>query len=348
MQFNDFSNYAVRGTSVTGFALNNSHTSGVNGNNVGLDEGAIIFDSLLGTCGFTNNDIRGGIEDNFRIRNSSGTAMINVVGNTIRDNNIVSGNDNLIIENHVAATNIVRILNNTFAACNGDHFQSVCDGSANMNLTFTGNLYSGGGGTNALLQGITISGGNAGSNERMTFNISNNGTTNNPLVGCIQGGAINVNQGNGAGIWNGYVTSNFVGNAAVVNSGAAQSSCIRVENHTPSGVLTAIVAYNTVRQWNNGPAINSQAGDAGVSPHNCRINLTVTNNVATNPGASAQHGFVGNIGDAGTGSSDASIGAFDIRNNTLDGNAATGGFGIRLRQREVSTIFLPGYTNGIH
>ena len=49
MKLNDFSNYAIRGTTVTNFTLNNSFIDGVNGSNAGADEGTIIFDGLLGT-----------------------------------------------------------------------------------------------------------------------------------------------------------------------------------------------------------------------------------------------------------------------------------------------------------
>lgn len=346
MKFNDFSNYAIRGTAVTGFTMNNCFIDGVNGDNAGADEGSVIFDGLLGTSSFSSDTIKGGIEDNFRVRNSSGTANnIAIDSCTIRDTSTgVTGNDNLIIEASGTAAVTAHVTNNIFAATNGDHIQINTLNSATMNIVITGNFYSGGGGVNALLQGITISGGNAGSTEHVSFNISNNGTSGNPLVGNIQGGAINVNEGQGAGIWQGQVSNNFIGNAGVANSGSAQSSGIRVENHSTSGTLTAIIDGNTVRQWNNGPAINTQAGDAGNASNTGVVNLTVTNNTSTNPGAGSQHGFVANIG-AGSGSNTAAnVACVDVRTNTLDGNLANGGSGVRIRHREVSTVKIPGYT----
>jgi hypothetical protein len=345
MKLNDFSNYAIRGTTVTNFTLNNSFIDGVNGSNAGADEGTIIFDGLLGTSSFSGDTIKGGIEDNFRVRNSSGTANnITVDSCTIRDTSTgVTGNDNLIIEASGTANVTAHITNNTFAATNGDHIQMNTINSATMSMVITGNFYSGGGGGSALGQGITISGGNAGSTETVRFDISNNGTAGNPLVGNIQGGAINVNEGNGAGNWQGRVSNNFIGNAAVAGSGSAQAGGIRMENHSPSGSLTAIISGNTIRQWTNGPAINSQAGDAGNATHNAIINLTVTNNTAANPVvASAQHGFVANIGASGVATA-ADVACTDIATNTLDGNAATGGSGVRLRHRGMSTIKIPGY-----
>jgi hypothetical protein len=342
MQFNDFSNYAIRGTSVTGFTVNNSHFSGANGNDAGADEGTIIFDQLLGTSNFSNNDIRGGHEDNFRVRNNNVTATdIIINANTIRDTSTgVSGNDNLIIESSGTANVTTHITGNTFAATNGDHIQINTLNSATMNVTITGNFYSGGGGVNALLQGITLSGGNAGSTETVRFNVSNNGTALNPLVGSIQGGAININQGNGAGNWQGQVNNNFIGTPGVANSGSDQSACIRVENHSPSGDMTALIDGNTCREWDSGPGINTQVGDTGNV--DASLNLTITNNSLTNPGANSQHGIVGNFGANSAGTNAVCA---DVKNNSPNLGAVppNGGNAIRLRQRNSSTVRLPGY-----
>jgi len=341
MQLNDFSNYAIRGTTVTGFTLNNSNINGTNGDNAGADEGSIIFDDLFGTSSFSTDSIAGSIEDNFRVRNSSGTANdIVITGSTFLN----APNDNVIIEPSGTAVVTAHVTNNTFTGAGGDHLQTSTTNSATLNIIFTGNSYSNGF-AGSLLGGITISGGNAGSTETVNFNISNNGTVGSPLVGNVQGGAININQGNGAGTWQGQVSNNFIGNAGVASSGSAQSSGIRVENHSPSGTLTAIIDSNVIRQWTNGPAINSQVGDAGNATNAAVINLTVTNNTAANPVvASAQHGFIANIGASAV-VGDVSVACVDVRSNTLDGNAGTGGSSVRYRHRGSSTIKIPGYTN---
>jgi hypothetical protein len=331
-------NFGIRGVTVTGVTVEYCTLGGTNGNNTGADEGSIIFDGLLGTSTFTNDAIAGSIEDNFRIRNSSGTSNVTITGSTFTN----APNDNLIIEPSSTANVTAHVTNNTFTGAGGDHFQASTTNSATLTVVFTGNLYSGGF-AGSLLQGITISGGNLGSTEHVNFNISNNGTVGNPLVGNVQGGAINVNQGQGGGTWQGQVSNNIIGNAAVANSGSTQSSGIRVENHSTSGTLTAIINGNTVRQWNNGPAINTQAGDAGNATNTGVLNVTVTNNTSTNPGALSQHGFVANIG-AGSGSGTAAnVACVDVRTNVMDGNVANGGAGIRTRQREVSTVRLPSY-----
>jgi hypothetical protein len=38
------------------------------------------------------------------------------------------------------------------------------------------------------------------------------------------------------------------------------------------------------------------------------------------------------------------VACVDARSNTLDGNVTNGGAGVRVRQRELSTVRIPGYT----
>jgi hypothetical protein len=338
-------NYGIRGNSVSNITVQYSTINGTEGTSVGLDEGSIIFDALTGTNTFTNLTVGGTIEDNFRVRNNTGTANdIIVTGSSFTG----GANDNIGLEPSGTAVMTAHITNNTFTGAGGDHIQTTTSNTATLSVVITGNLYSGGF-AGSLLQGITISGGNLGSAETVRFDVSNNGTVASPLVGSVQGGAININEGQGGGNWQGRVSNNVIGNPAVASSGSAQSSGIRVENHSTSGTLTATITNNTIRQWTNGAAINTQAGDAGNATNTGVLNVTVTGNTATNPVvASTQHGFVANIG-AGSGSGTAAnVACVDARTNTLDGNVANGGAGVRVRQREVSTVRIPGYTGTIY
>jgi len=334
MQLNDFTNYAIRGTSVTDFTLQNSQTSGVNGNNGGADEGSIIFDGLFGTCNFTSNTIKGGIEDNFRIINTNGVLNVTITGNTIRDNSTTSsGNDNINIRANITANITATVTSNIFAACNGDHFQTSCIDDATMNLTFTGNTLSGGGGGSALGQGITISGGAAGSTESMTFNVSNNNMT-----GTIAGGAININHGAGGGTWVGDVMNNTIGNPAITDSGASQSSGIRFETHG-NGSLQGTVSGNTITQWSGaGGGISLSAGDVGAD--NGTLNVKVYNNTFSNPGANADYCIYGPMGQI---SGNANVVCEDIANNTMVQCPQGSGFKMRVRARFNTVVHLPGY-----
>jgi hypothetical protein len=351
MKLNDFSNHAVRGTNVTSFTLNNSFIDGVNGDNVATSEGTIVFDGLFGTSSFAGDTIKGGFTENVRIANVNGVSDVTIDSCTIRDTSIAAnGNDNVQLRTNVNAIMTAHVTNNTFAATNGDHLQTIAGDQSSMTIVATGNSLSGGGGPSALGQGITISGGNAvpDSTETVRFNISNNGTAGNPMTGTVQGGAINVNQGSGNGNWQGQINNNFIGNAAVQCSGASQSSGIRLENHS-KGVMVGTVSGNTVRQTcGAGGGMSLTAGDNTASGlGNGPLNATVTNNSVIVPAGlgspfNDDHGIVligGNV------SGNTNQVCFDVKNNTTQGNTAVGsaGQGFRIRQRFGSTVSLPGF-----
>jgi len=328
-------NFGIYGSSASGVTVEYSSINGTEGTSTGADEGSVIFDGLTGTSTFTNDAISGTIEDNLRIRNSSGSSNVTLTGSTLQN----APNDNVIIEPSGTSTVTAHVTNNTFTGAGGDHLQTASTNTSTLSIVFTGNLFSNGF-AGSLGGGVTISGGNAGSGEHVNFNISNNGTSGSPLIGTVQGGTINVNEGNGAGTWQGQVSGNWIGDPAVAGSGGSQSSGIRVENHSPSGTMKAIIDGNHVRSWANGAGINTQVGDTGNV--NAALDLTVTNNVITNPGAATQHGFVGNFG-ADTAGTNAVCFDFRTNNITIGSPPPNGGFDLRLRQRNASTVRLPGY-----
>ncbi len=353
MNLHDFDNFAVYGTGVNGFTLAHSTVNGTNGNNASADEGSIIFDGLTGTANLTANSITGGVEDQFRVRDSSGTLSLNVGDGTVAGSNtfsqtLASQNDNIILEATGTATLTAHINKNTFSGASGDQIQTKTDNSATGTYVITNNTM-----TNALagslLGGITISGGSAGSTEHVNFNVSSNN-----LTGTVAGGAININEGQGAGTWQGQVASNTVGNPAVTDSGASQSSDIRAENHSTNGTLTVLITGNTLSQWGIGSAINLQAGDAGNGANNNNgvLNATVTSNTisnpGSNPGAAPMFGIVFNIG-AGTGDNTANNQAWiDVHGNdiNLGPTPPGGGFDLRLRMRESSDTKVTQATPG--
>ncbi|HXC70501.1 MAG TPA: Calx-beta domain-containing protein, partial [Pyrinomonadaceae bacterium] len=280
--------------------------------------------------------VSGAIQDNLRIKNASGAGTATITGSAFSN----APNDNVNIQAITTANVTANVTNNTFTGAGGDHLQTIASNSSSVTIVFTGNFYSNGF-PGSLGGGVTISGGNAGSSETVNFNISNNGSAGSPLIGNVQGGAINVNQGLGGGTWQGQVSSNFIGNAGVSNSGSTQSQAIRVENHSATGTMKAIVSNNNVAQWGNGAGINFQVGDTGNV--NAAIDLTVTGNNVNNPGTpSVAHGVQGNFGTVSTGTNAV---CFDFKTNTVNIGAVppNGSSDLRLRQRNSSTVRLPGY-----
>ena len=79
MWIHDHSNYGIRGTSVTGFTLDNSVLNGTNGTDAPasagspFNEGTIKIDNLAGSATISNTHISGGISNNVRINNTSAT-----------------------------------------------------------------------------------------------------------------------------------------------------------------------------------------------------------------------------------------------------------------------------------
>src|SRR5205085_5019370 len=80
MQLNDFQNFGIRGTSVTGFSLTNSVINGTSGTTEagGSEEGPIRFDGLFTSGSFptaqiTDSTIQGGFSVNLRVQHTNRT-----------------------------------------------------------------------------------------------------------------------------------------------------------------------------------------------------------------------------------------------------------------------------------
>ena len=338
MYIHDQSNYGIRGTSVNGFALDNSVVNGVNGTNVAtpFNDGSISFDNLSGTSAITNSAVAGGYQRNIRVDNTTGTLNLTVNNDSIHNTGNVAGDDGLFVEVG-GGTATLTVTNNTFAAHGGDHFNLSLLGSPTVDLTFSGNSWSGGHPI-GLGQGLFILG--ATFNGAFTYDILNNGTVGSPLVGNNSGGAIHVNKGSGTGTFSGTISNNVIGDPAVNSSGSANASGIDVEAHGAGGSHTTLITNNLVRQFHN-DGILIQAGEG-----NAAFNVTMTGNTVSDPDASLAsfHGVHFNIGTISV-PADALQACLDVRNNTLTNgaNEPNGGVDLRMRQRQATTVRLPGY-----
>jgi hypothetical protein len=350
MQLNDFSDFAIRGTSVVGFTMNNTVINGTNGNDVAADEGSVRFDELTGSASISNSSISGTVETQFRVTNTTGTLNRITFNNvTFGAMNAATGDDGLLIESLNNAVINATVQNSFFTAARGDHFQRLLNGSGASDLVFTGNTISntgvtaaGGGG------GIRLNGGNnTGINANATFDISNN------TMRDSRGTALAVNKTGGTGTFSGTIANNTIGVAGVNNSGSSEGSGIFVLTDG-GGSYTATITGNTVRQYSN-HGIFMQAGGSGVVGNGTMI-LTVTGNTVTEPSALV----AGNLPkngihlNAGTTPGDAyqitlTLGGAGALANNITGSgqesnpAAGTGQDFRLRQRQSTTVRLPGY-----
>ena len=336
MYIHDHTNYGVRGTGVNGFTLDNSVVGGVNGTNAAApyEDGSISFDNLSGTSAITNSAITGGYTRNVRVDNTTGTLTLTVNADSIHNTSNAAGDDGLLIEIGGGSATL-NVTNNTFAAHGGDHFNLSLLGSPTVGLTFTGNSWSGGHPI-GLGQGLFILG--ATFNGAFTYDILNNGTVANPLVGNNSGGALHVNKGSGTGTFSGTISNNVIGNPSANGSGSLNASGIDVEAHGAGGSHTTLISNNLVRQFHN-DGILILAGEG-----NAAFNVTLTGNTVSDPDTTPAsfHGVHFNIGTLAT---DALQACLDVRNNALTNgaNELNAGVDLRMRQRQLTTVRLPGY-----
>ena len=351
MQLNDFSDYAIRGTTVAGFTLANSVINGANGNSAADDEGSVRFTNLTGSASVSNTSISGGFEDNFRLVNNTGSLNRLTFSNvTIGTNSITDGNDGITLEAAGSAIVNVTVQDSTFTAARGDLFQynHIGTGSGDLvinNSTFSNNhpgIATGGGGISLFTSGL------AGGNVTMSV-------TGNTFRDSV-GDAIVIVKSAGPAIQSGSFSNNAVGVTGIPNSGATEGSTLRLQT-VGQGTLTWSLTDNSLRGYNNF-GFEMRAG-GGANPEGGTINNTLTGNVIAEPGDTAGvasfpknglHYNIGtNVGD--TFQACANLGGTGVLRNDihLSGKDAIpptglGDIDFRIRNRRAGiNIRLPGY-----
>src|SRR5262245_10357321 len=289
-----------------------------------------------------------------QVLNSSGTLnRLTVTGTTFGGMDTTFGSDALLIESSGTAVMNATVNGNIFTSARGDHFQYSNTTAAQAgDVVFTNNTITnahpavvGGGG------GIRVVGGNnTGQNGSITFNVSGN------TMRGARGTALAVNKLGGTGTYSGTIANNVLGVAGISGSGSLEGSGIFVLSDG-GGTYTASITGNTVRQYDN-DGIFVQTGGSGVVG-NGAMNVTVTGNTVVEPepqvaGALATNGVHLNggttVGD--TYQICLALGGAGVLRNQIVGSGqdtipAGSTFGdFRLRQRQSTTVRLPGYAGG--
>jgi hypothetical protein len=344
MYIHDNTNYAIRGTNVTSFTLDNSVISGVNGNNGAgpYTDGSVKFDNLTGSATVSNAYFAGGYNDNFRVVNTTGTLnRITFTNVTFDVSGTTPNNDALSLEAQSGAVINITVQNSTFNSATGDLFQLNNNGTGTTDLVFSSNslinnhpaIATGGG-------GVTINGGSG------TFHIDNNTFRNavGPAVLIVKTTDTNTLQGT--------FTGNTIGNAAAANSGSAEGDALKVQN-AGGGTVTVAITNNQIHQYNN-YGIDLLTG-GGAAAQSGNFNAIVTGNVIDTPGNTASTISIPKSGiylNGGTVSGDtyaicAQIGGVGALANSIStsgkDNPAPPDNDFRLRQRQATTVRLPGY-----
>ncbi|PZS36228.1 MAG: hypothetical protein DLM58_02200 [Pseudonocardiales bacterium] len=346
MWIHDNSNYAIRGTNVSGFTMANSVINGVNGNNgtTPFDDSSVWFDNLTGSAAVSDTYVSGGFEDNFRVVNTSGSLnRITFTNDTFGVSGATPGNDAVLLESSATAGQLqATVQNSAFQSAGGDLLQFNHNAPAAGDLVLTGNAFSNanptiatGGGGLSLFQG-----GVSGGNTTMAIN-------NNTFRDAVGPGVLIV-KSIGPATQTGTFTNNTIGVAAVTNSGAAEASALKIQN-VDQGTTNWTVTGNTIRGYNNF-GIEVLAG-GGSTPQSGTINTTIIGNTITQPGNTAgtasipKQGIHYNIGTVpgDTFQVCANIKTNDISSSGADSVPSTINVDVRMRQRQSTTIRLPGY-----
>ncbi len=346
MWIHDHTNYAIRGTSVAGFTLANSVINGTNGTNgaTPFDDSSVRFDNLSGSATVSATHISGGREDNFKVSNTSGSLnRITFTGDTVGLNSTAEGNDGVSLQSSATAGALqATVQSSTFTGAAGDLIDYNHNGTGTGDLVLTTNALSNnhpaiatGGG------GLTLS--NSGTSGNTTMTIDDN--TFRDAVGP----GVLVIKTTGASVQTGTFTNNDIGVAAATNSGSAEGSALKLQT-VGQGSANWTVTGNQIRGYNNF-GVEVLAG-GGASASGGAINATITGNTITAPGNTAGtitipkqavHLNIGTVpGD--TYAACAVISGNSIATGGADGVPATGvDVDVRLRQRQSTTIRLPGY-----
>ncbi|CAM2064826.1 Tandem-95 repeat protein [Sulfidibacter corallicola] len=307
---NNGGQYGINGNDVTDFVMTNSIVEDV-GN--GVNEHAVRFADLKGTCNLDGNTIRNSDRFLVYIHNDGTSALTSL---TLNNNTLTnSANESAFrfrsIGTSSATLNLTgnTITNNFSGAIVADAF-----GSSTMDITVSGHTATG----NTDFVQIT-------SNESadVTYDVLNNTNVNNT------GGGITCNLGDSStvtGSLSGFVRNNVV----VVTGGATSSPAIRVVANG-AGTHNATIDNNNV-SFNSADVVSTMfiASRDG----SCTLNATVTNNTVAMTAAFGLHAIQA---DCGVTNADTTTLCLDMRGNTATNT--NGLQAIRTRQRGTNSIY---------
>ncbi|HZI18137.1 MAG TPA: Ig-like domain-containing protein [Pyrinomonadaceae bacterium] len=344
-------NHGVRGVNTSNFTMEFVTVSGTNGEDAATDEGSVNFSNLTGAAAITSCVIEGGFEDNLSVVNTSGTLnRLVITGSTFGNNSTTLGNNNIRISSNGSAVLNWTLRSSTIKGAKTDWINTAANGTSTMDLIIGGPNVADGNTFDSIAfpHPAPAPGGNrvvTGAIGTHTIDIRNN------TMKGAKGEAIRIRgsaETGQTGTVNARVRNNIIGDAAVANSGSSEGSGIYIFGDGGSDMNVAVTG-NTIRQYNN-HGIRMDFGDE--INEGSVFNVTVTGNSVNTPGTintdfNAIHLNNGTIAATDNFTTCADIGGAGALMNSVAG----GGKGatppnnadIRLRQRQSTTVRLPGY-----
>ena len=246
---------------------------------------------------------------------------------------------------------LATVQNTTFTSARGDLFNFIDNAASGLadDLIFNNNTLSNnhpaiatGGG------GVTIS---SNGTKDFTFHMENN------TIRDAVGHTVLLVKSTGTASYSGTFTGNTIGVAATANSGSREGSALKVQS-AGQGTLTVAITNNQIHQYNNN-GIELLTG-GGATAQSGTFNATITGNTIDTPGNTAGTIAIPKNGihlNGGTVVGDtyaicAQIGGAGALANSIatSGKDAVpptvGDIDFRLRQRQTTTVRLPGYAGG--
>ncbi len=343
MTLQNFVDFGIFGTNVTGFSLANStisSTSGKIGDNANVDEMPFRFDNLTGAASITNSIIEDGLEESARILNTgSGGRVLNltVTGSTFRD----AGTSGLLLTGGLNAgdnpTINATLTSNTFTGNVARHLFVVANSAAKFNVNVGSTTANSGGSFTGMPAAMLDIADNSSGNS--TFNVRN--ASFNVNVAPFASVPINIFMGSEAsGAFSGTIANNTVtgGN----NSGF---DGITVTGKGKGATMTIAITNNTVTQVaGTGITVGgAQAGDSNT------MNVTIQGNTVTMTDSLASNGIKVDAAVNTTGATTmcAQIGGSTAAQKNTVSVTAAGNNDIRVTSRfAASSMRLPGYVGG--
>ena len=347
-------------TSVNGLALNrcNFQNNGdliFSGGAEGTGEANVEFYELSGTCSVTACLVEAGRENNLFLANTGSTTLnLSITQSTIRNTPTTSNQGAGCRFQMYGNTNTtMNISQNTFTNNFGQHFEAYLRQNAVADIDILNNTSTGSSGSLGsafsinCIGDVTLAQTFEGS---LTYDISNN-NIQTATISAISIGlsplyfdpvAMVFHQGGGDA--SGRISGNTIGTAATPNSGSAQGSCISIDSRgNTNSNCTALIQNNQMYQFNN-HGIGITIGETNSAS---KIALTIQGNTIKSPGTFGVHGIMVNCGTVSTSTDQLclNIGGTGLEENDIigAGSVSNSGMDFRLRQRQSTTIFLPGY-----
>ena len=296
--------------------------------------------------------IEGGLEDNLNVVNTSGTLnRLTITGSTFGFNNTTNGNNSILLESQNAGTTLnFTIQGSTIKGARADWLNASNNSGSTMDALIGGPNVADANTFDNL--GVNAHPGAAAGGNRVVLGAGGVQTVdirNNTLRGS-KGDAIRVRStltGATTGTVNARVRGNTIGIPGTANSGSSESFGIFAFGDGGSR-MTIAITNNNVHQYNN-HGISLTFGDELVN--GSVFDATVTGNTVSNPGNinadfNAVHLNNGTVLATDDFTSCADIGGAGVQNSVAGGGQGTiapNNSDIRLRQRQATTVRLPGY-----